>query len=116
MKRITIDYNPKTADNGQRIDLYEYLRNEFENDGIRVKITERNAPPKRWNNVARVVTAKYALEIWREFRGETPGESDIRDLMTDLLHLMMHEGRDMAAELRMMRNAFEAEIAAKREG
>lgn len=65
----------------------------------------------------RLVAAKAALTKWRGFRGGVERhEADIRDLMTDLLHLMMHEGRDMAAELRMMRNAFEAEIAKKREG
>lgn len=40
MRYLVIAYNPKTADGGRPIDLYDYLRTELDGVGIRVHLSE----------------------------------------------------------------------------
>jgi hypothetical protein len=59
MRFITIAYDPKTCDNGEPMDLYEYLTNELNNSGIQTaamefKRTENAKMEAEW--------AKAALE------------------------------------------------------
>lgn len=59
----------------------------------------------------RVVWAGVALQAWRAEKGErVEDESDVRDLIADLLHLLASEGRDGVAEVRMAQENFEAEV------
>lgn len=38
MKYVVIQYNERTADNGKRVNLADYLANEFSNHDIRAKV------------------------------------------------------------------------------
>jgi len=61
--------------------------------------------------------AQAALDAWRanaqhwfDYAGQADeADAHTRDLLTDLMHLMAHEGRDVEQELRMAKVNFEAE-------
>jgi hypothetical protein len=62
------------------------------------------------SNVERMAWAEAALVAWRAEKGERgTDESDARDLVADLLHLLASEGRDIEKELEMARGDFDAE-------
>lgn len=50
------------------------------------------------DNETRIANAKHVLEIYSKDIGYD--ESNIRDLITDLLHLAHHEKKDVVRELR----------------
>lgn len=61
------------------------------------------------SNAKRATWAEAALETWREQTGLGRSESDVQDLMYDLLHLLKSEGRDALSELEDLRETFEAD-------
>ncbi len=61
------------------------------------------------DNKHRIAAARIALESYRvtkDGKHAEVDEADARDLVTDLLHYMMSEGKDIQSELRMAFNNF----------
>lgn len=63
------------------------------------------------SNEQRIDLARNALDAYQQARGESPDEADIRDLLSDLLHLAHAEGvEDLDTMLMVVRMNVEAEI------
>lgn len=61
------------------------------------------------SNIERAAWAEAALVAWKIEKGERgTDESDARDLIADLLHMLTLEGRNALGELRMAQGNFEA--------
>lgn len=50
------------------------------------------------DNAKRAIRAKNALDTYIE--NDTPDESHVRDLITDLLHMLHQDGKTLSVELR----------------
>lgn len=48
---LIIFYEPKTADNGDPIDVFDYLDNEFSNHGIEASMVQHEGDPDQFEKL-----------------------------------------------------------------